>query len=84
MTTPITAITLGDESCRRCALLWGVDALTSPEVSRVDEMVPLVDRVLTEQGLASPGDTVTIVAGTPLAVGGRTNLLKLHTVGEVG
>jgi len=47
-------------------------------------MVKAVDDILVGQGLAKMGDTVIIVAGTPLAVGGRTNLLKLHTVGESG
>lgn len=79
---PITAFTLKEEARRRCALFWGVDAVKSVEVTRVDDMVQTVDRLLSEHGLAAPGDTVIIVAGTPLAVGGRTNLLKLHVVGD--
>ena len=41
-----------------------------------------VDAILRDRHLAEPGDTIVIVAGTPLAVAGRTNFLKLHTVGE--
>ena len=37
-----------------------------------------------ERHLAEPGDTLIIVAGTPLAIGGRTNVLRLHTVGDIG
>ena len=80
--TPITAITLSEETLRRCALFWGVDAVQAVEVVNTDEMVRTVDEILLGRGLAKTGDTVIIVAGTPLAVGGRTNLLKLHTVGE--
>lgn len=82
--TPVTAITISEEAWRRCALYWGVDALRAPEVDSMDEMVRLVDRLLLEHGLSRPGETVIIVAGTPLAVAGTTNLIKLHTVGETG
>jgi pyruvate kinase len=82
--TPITAITLSEEARRRCALVWGVDAVTSAEVTSTDQMVPLIDTTLTERGLASAGDCIIAVAGTPLAVGGRTNILKLHRIGDIG
>ena len=80
--TPITAITLSEATLRRCALIWGVDALIAVEVTHLDEMVRVVDKLMFEHGQAKEGDTIFIVAGTPLAVGGRTNLLKLHTVGQ--
>jgi pyruvate kinase len=79
--TPVTAITMTEETLRRCALVWGVEALQSVEVAQVDEMVPLADALVTQHGLARPGETILIVGGTPLAVGGVTNFLKLHTVG---
>ncbi|MCC6143712.1 MAG: pyruvate kinase [Candidatus Hydrogenedentes bacterium] len=78
----ITAITNSEETQRRLALLWGVYAYLSEDVTGVDDMVKAVEAILLDQGLARQGDTVAIVAGTPLAVGGRTNLLKLHTLGE--
>jgi len=80
--TPTTAITLSQETLRRCALVWGVDALLSVEVRSIDEMVHAVDGLVLEHGLAKPGDTIIIVGGVPLAVGGVTNYLKLHTVGQ--
>lgn len=79
--TPITAISLSESTKRRCAMLWGVDCLLAREAEQVDEMLRVVDEVLLEKCEAEPGETVLIVAGTPLAVGGVTNLLKLHTVG---
>ena len=80
--TPITAITLSEETRRRCALYWGVDAVQSVEVEDIDTMIRVVDEVLLRRGLAAAGDVIIVVAGTPLAVGGRTNLLHLHTVGD--
>jgi pyruvate kinase len=80
--TKITAITLSESARRRCALIWGVDALESVEVCDTDHMVELVDRLLLEAGQARSGDVVAIVAGTPLGRGGRTNMLRLHIMGE--
>ncbi len=79
---PITAITLDKETLRRCALLWGVEAIQAVEIEDTDQMVQTVDDILLSRGLARVGEIVIIVAGTPLAVGGRTNLLKLHTIGQ--
>jgi len=80
--TPVTAITLADETLRRCALVWGVHGVKSPEIRDVDDMLRAVDELMIENRLAERGDTIIIVAGAPLAVGGRTNLLHLHVVGE--
>ena len=80
--TPITAITLSENTLRRCALVWGVDALRSTEVKNVDQMFGMVDGLVLEHGLAKPGDSIIVVGGTPLAVGSVTNFLKLHTVGR--
>lgn len=79
---PITALTLSEATRRRCALYWGVDAARVIEVCSTDAMLSLADEVLLEENLADVGDNIIIVAGTPLAVGSVTNLLKLHTVGD--
>lgn len=81
--TPITAITLNDETRRRCALFWGVDAVTMGEVRGTDEMILAVEKCLLERGLAEKDDTLIVVAGMPLGLTGRTNMLKLHKVGEL-
>lgn len=47
-------------------------------------MVTEVEEQLLRHQAAAPGDTIIIVAGTPLSEGGRTNLLKLHTIGDGG
>jgi len=80
--TPITAITLNEEARRRCALVWGVDAMASVEVKSVAEMTQVVDEIILERSLGTKGDSVVIVAGLPLGAGGRTNLLHLHRVGD--
>lgn len=79
---PITVITLEPTVRRRCALLWGIDAVTSVDACGTDEMLKVVDEVLLEHKLVEKGDIVVVAAGTPLAVRTRTNMVKLHTIGE--
>jgi len=79
----ITAITNKEISCRKCALLWGVSAVLTKDFDLIEVMVNEVEEQLLHHDAAEHGDTILIVAGTPLAVGGRTNLLKLHTIGDV-
>lgn len=79
---PITAITLSEETRRLCALIWGVDAVQSTVVESIDDMILAIDKIVLKKKLADPGDPIVTVAGTPLGVGGRTNLLHLHRVGE--
>lgn len=78
----ITAITNTVATRRRCALLWGVHAIVTDDFEHIDDLFPRVERLLLEAGMVEQGETILVVAGTPLRVGGRTNLLKLHTIGE--
>jgi len=36
-----------------------------------------------ETNLVQVGDSLVIIAGVPFSVGGQTNFLKIHTVGDV-
>lgn len=79
----IMAITNKEITCRKCALMWGVSAVLTKDFDLIEVMVHEVEEQLLRHQAAEPGDTILIVAGTPLAVGGRTNLLKLHTIGDI-
>ncbi|HOV73888.1 MAG TPA: pyruvate kinase [Candidatus Hydrogenedentes bacterium] len=80
---PITAITLTEATWRRCALIWGVEAIQHGEIEGVDAMLGTVDAVVRTHCGVRPGEQVIIVGGLPMAVGGITNFLKWHTIGEV-
>ncbi|MHB1131437.1 MAG: pyruvate kinase [Chloroflexota bacterium] len=79
---PIMAMTPDEQTRRRLALTWGVRAALVPHYRTVDEMLALAERAAVESGVAARGDVVLITAGLPIGVGGRTNLLKVQTVGE--
>ncbi|MBL7645058.1 MAG: pyruvate kinase [Candidatus Hydrogenedentes bacterium] len=80
----ITAITNRESTCRKCAIMWGVSAVLTKDFDLIEVMVHEVEEQLLRHKAAAEGDTIIIVAGTPLAEGGRTNMLKLHTVGDSG
>jgi pyruvate kinase len=43
-----------------------------------------VEKTLLKEGLAKKGDHVVITASVPIDRRGKTNMLKLHRVGELG
>ncbi len=81
---PVHALTLSEAARRRCALFWGVDAVTSVEAHNHGEMMRLVEREMLSRKLVEKGDTIVVIAGEPLAVAGRTNLIRLHQIGDEG
>jgi pyruvate kinase len=80
---PIIAATTTETACRRSALYWGVTPLRIPKVRSTDAMIQEADRRAVEAGLVKDGDTIVIIAGTPIGSRGTTNLMKLHRVGEL-
>lgn len=80
---PIIAATTTETACRRSALYWGVTPLRIPEVQSTDAMIQAADRAAAQEGMVQDGDTIVIVAGTPVGSRGTTNLMKLHRVGEM-
>lgn len=63
-------------TCRRLALVWGVEAHAMPMAAATDELVGRAERRLSRLGEVARGDRVVFVAGaTPLP--GATNMLKV-------
>jgi pyruvate kinase len=82
--TPIVCVTPNETTFRRMALVWGVLPLLVPGFSTVDEMIRVIVEASHNADLVKQGDTLIIIAGVPFGVGGQTNLLKIHRVGESG
>jgi pyruvate kinase len=64
----------------RAALYWGVIPIEMPHVQSTDRMVEGAARLLRARGVVGPGDLIAVVAGTPIARRGTTNLLKVHRI----
>ena len=82
--TPILCMTPNPKTQRRMALVWGVTPLLIQEFNTIDEMISVIIRAAHDRELVERGDRLVIIAGVPFGVDGRTNLIKIHTVGEEG
>ena len=82
--TPILCMTPNPKTQRRMALVWGVIPLLVREFSTIDEMISIIIRAAHDRHFVARGDRLVIIAGVPFGVDGRTNLIKIHTVGEEG
>jgi len=80
---PILAMTPVEAVRRKLALVWGVHPLPVQDTSNTDEMIETAVQRAKEAGAISDGDLVVITAGIPVGIAGTTNLLKVHTVGDI-
>lgn len=81
---PIVAVTPSETTVYRLALVWGVEPVKVGEFKTTDEMVETMVRAAQEKGLVAWGDRVVLTAGIPFGEGKRTNMLKVHVMGESG
>ena len=79
---PIVAVTPSQTTLHRLALVWGVVPVLVPEFGTTDEMVRTMVQAALEQALVTEGDLVVLTAGIPFGSSRRTNMLKVHLVGE--
>jgi len=80
---PVVAVTPVDKVLRKMALIWGVQPLLVKRTADTDSMISTAIESALGAGLISPGDLVVITAGLPVGVHGTTNLIKVHTVGDI-
>ncbi|OAT85541.1 pyruvate kinase [Desulfotomaculum copahuensis] len=80
---PVIAVTTRPVVLRKLALVWGVQPLLVGRSEDTDSMISAAIEVSLAAELISPGDLVVITAGVPVGVHGTTNLLKVHTVGDI-
>ncbi len=78
---PLLAFTPQPATRSQLALTWGVETFIVPPARHTDEMVRQVEEALLHIGRCEKGDKVVIVAGSPPGTPGRTNALRVHTIG---
>ncbi len=79
---PIVAVTPNERTLYRLALVWGVVPVEVDEFKTTDEMVEMMVQAARQEGLAAWGDRVVLTAGIPFGQGKKTNMVKVHVVGE--
>jgi pyruvate kinase len=80
--TPIIAATWVEEVLRRLSLVWGVTPILIPKTNGTDEMIHQAIESTVNKKRIKVGDLIVVTAGVPLGIAGRTNLIKVHVVGE--
>jgi len=78
---PIIAFSPNQETRRQMSLLWGVLPRSIARVYDIDQLAKLAERRLKQERLVKNGDIVGVIAGTPLATRGSTNLMRLLRIG---
>ena len=78
----IVAVTPNLEIVPRMAALWGVTPRFVREMDNTDEMVAAVEALLRDEGLATSGDEIILLMGTPVGSGAETNMIKFHRLAE--
>ena len=79
---PVLAFTPIPEVRSQLALSWGVETFLVPWAETTDAMIRQVDASLLEIGRFAVGELVVIVSGSPPGQVGKTNLLRVHKIGE--
>lgn len=81
-TVPIIAFTPFERVRRIMSLFWGVRPEIMRTLSSTDEMIKEVEISLLKRNLARRGEVIVITASIPVLGSGRTNMVKLHRIGE--
>ncbi len=79
----VVAVTPYERVARRLSLTWGVYASLAKPSKTTDEMIATAVDGALSSGFAQSGDLVVITAGVPVGEAGTTNMLKIHTIGDV-
>ncbi len=80
---PIFAVTPKEKVANQLALTWGTYPLMAPPMNNTDDMFEAAVEVCLKAGYINKGDMIVITAGIPMGVAGTTNLLRVHTVGDI-
>ena len=67
---------------RRMALYWGVRPIPFEPRESIEIMFAAAEKHLEKTGICQPGEGVVMVAGVPPNSQARTNMVKLHVIGE--
>lgn len=78
----IVAFTPNQDTLRRMALFWGVSPRPFERKVSTDDEMTAAAKILEEEGVASHGEKLVMVAGVPPNFRASTNLVKVHQIGE--
>jgi pyruvate kinase len=77
----IIAVTHILPTLNRLELVWGIQTLQIDPYNSSDEAMKKIEHTLLEYGLVKTGDKVVLTLGAPVLERGKTNTLRVYTVG---
>jgi pyruvate kinase len=77
---PVLGLTPDVATARRMAFTWGVHALITPLTHSMTETVARAIHLVQQEGFASTGEEIVVVAGVPFGKTGTTNALRVANV----
>ncbi|MCL2077195.1 MAG: pyruvate kinase [Oscillospiraceae bacterium] len=80
---PVLGCTPSEMSWRQMSMSWGVRPIMAEEEDNTDDLLQHAVERAVEEGYLENGDLVVITAGVPVGFSGTTNLMKVHTVGDI-
>ena len=78
----IIAVTHIMPTLNRLELVWGIQTLTIKPYTSSDEAMHQIEEMLIKYGLVKTGDKVVLTLGVPVLERGKTNALRVYTVGR--
>ncbi|MGI6453647.1 MAG: pyruvate kinase [Syntrophomonadaceae bacterium] len=79
----IVAATQEEKILRKLVLVWGVNPVLINTATSTDDLFNFAINGALKANLIKNGDMVVLTAGFPTGFSGGTNLLKVHTIGEI-
>ena len=74
------SLTPNESTARRLAVVWGVHAVVTPQTHSMTETVQKATRIALQEGFATHGQDIVVIAGIPFGIGGTTNALRVAHV----
>jgi pyruvate kinase len=78
----IIAVTHIMPTLNRLELVWGIQTLTIKPYVSSDEAMHQIEEMLIKYGLVKTGDKVILTLGVPVLERGKTNALRVYTIGR--
>lgn len=77
---PIISMTPFDKVYRRLSLSWGVIPVRVRKFKSTDQMLAFCKKYLIKEGIIKEGEIFIMIAGVPIGVTGKTNMIKVETL----
>lgn len=78
----IIAVTHIIPTLNRLELVWGIQTLTIKPYTSSDDAMHQIEEMLIQYGLVKTGDKVILTLGVPVLERGKTNALRVYTIGR--